>query len=335
MVLGFGGEWVLDVLIPFGNKWIGVNFDSAGSTPTFLVYAVTIVGMVLTVFGFWWEVSRYRAEQRRLERKKIFVIEVRGLRDTAGTPLLEAIPARLEGHREQVLIDMRQGVKDGEITVPDAALAKLVSLPIELRRRENGFDRRDITYVYGGLAPVPLTFLTGVLIDDECEVLCFDWDRHAETWRELDGTDDGERFRCLGINDVPDDTCEVALAVSVSYSVLEKDVRAKVGEMPLVSLDLEAGSPDCHWSAEKQRALGSQFLDTVIRLSNRGVVRIHLFLAAQNSVVFRFGKLYDKRNLPEIIVYQYQRATNPPYPWGILMPVCGINQPDVITAAVS
>ena len=326
---------MLDVSIPFGNEEVDVNFNNAGSVPTFLVYTVFVVGIGLIILGAGWEVVRYCAEQRRLERKKIIVIEARGLRDTAGTPLFEAIPARLEGHREQVLIDMRQGVKDGEITVPDVALAKLVSLPIELRQRENGFDRRDITYVYGGLVPVPLTFLTGVLIDDECEVLCFDWDRHAEAWRELDGLDDGKRFRCLGTNDVPDNTYEVALTVSVSYSVLEKDVRAKVGEMPLVSLDLEAGSPDCHWSAEKQRALGSQFLDTVIRLSNRGVVRIHIFLAAQNSVVFRFGKLYDKRNLPEIIVYQYQRAAKIPYPWGILMPVCGIGQPVVITAAVS
>ena len=26
----------------------------------------------------------------------------------------------------------------------------------------------------------------------------FDWDRHAETWRELDGADDGKRFQNRG-----------------------------------------------------------------------------------------------------------------------------------------
>ena len=118
--------------------------------------------------------------------------------------------------------------------------------------------------------------------------------------------------------------------VSVSYVVNPVDVRAKVGEMPIVALDLDGASPTSHWSEDKQRDLGTQFLETVIGLGNRGVRRIHLFLAAQNSVAFRFGRLYDKRNLPEVAVYQYQRAATPPYPWGILMPVCGIDRPAIV-----
>jgi IS1 family transposase len=70
-------------------------------------------------------------------------------------------------------------------------------------------------------------------------------------------------------------------------------------------------------------ALAQQFLDVAVQIGNLGVRRILLFLAAPNSVVFRFGRLYDKRNLPEIIVYQYQRELRPPFPWGISMPVAG------------
>ena len=333
--LGLGSGWVLNVSIPFGDGLVDISFDSAGGDPTFLVHAVCVVGLVLLLFGLGWEVVRYKAERRRLDRKKVVVVEARGLRDTVGNPLIEAIPARLEGRREHVPIDMRQGIKDGEIVEPKAALGELISLPTDLKRRENGFDRRDLTRVYGGLAPVPFTFLAGVLIDDECAVVIFDWDRHVGAWRELDGSDDGKRFKCVGVDDILVDTREVALAVSVSYSVIWNDVRAKVGEIPIVALELQSGSTDCHWSEEKQRALGSQFLDTVINLGDRGVERIHLFLAAQNSVVFRFGRLYDKRNLPEIVVYQYQRTENPPYPWGVLMPVCGIVLPDIIMDATS
>ena len=189
---------------------------------------------------------------------------------------------------------MRQGIKDGEIVDPEAAPGGLISLPADRKRRENGFDRRDLTLVYGGIAPVPFTFLAGVLIDDESVVFIFDWDRHTEAWRQLDGSDDGKRFRGSGLDKIPVDTPEVALAVSVSYSVIGNDVRGKVGGIPFVALDLEGGSPDCHWSEEKQCALGSQFLDTVISLGNRGVECIHLFLAAQNSVAFRFGRLYGQ-----------------------------------------
>lgn len=35
-----------------------------------------------------------------------------------------------------------------------------------------------------------------------------------------------------------------------------------------------------------------------------GVKVIHLILAAQNSVVFNLGRRYDKRNVPDIVVYQ-------------------------------
>ena len=327
LTLSFGAGWALDVSLPLRDGVLDIAFDSAGATPMFIVYAAGAVGVLLIGSGLIWEYSRYRADQRRLDRKKVVVIETRGLRDASGTPLLEAVPSSLEGHRDHVLVDIRQRVKDGEILVPEAAIRDLVSLPPDLRRRVNGFDRRDITLVYGGLTPVPFTFLTGLLIDDEEAVLILDWDRHAEVWRRLDEVDDGKRFRCSGLENVQRNASEVALAVSVSYSVNADDVRCRVGSMPIVTLNLEGGSPDCHWSEYKQRALGAQFLEAVISLGNLGVGRIHLFLAAQNSVVFRFGRLYDKRNLPEVVVYQFLRSATPPYPWGVLMPVCGIDRP--------
>ena len=331
LVLAFGTGWVLDVSFPFQGGRIDVGLDSADGTPIVLVWAVATFGLGLIGAGFVWEIIRYNSEQRRLARKKIVVVEARGLRDTSGAPLIESLPSRLQGLRDQVLVDLRQRVKDGEILAPEAALEDLISLPADLKRRENGYDRRDLTLVYGGLTPVPFTFLTGVLIDDEGTAVILDWDRHAESWRELNGADDGKRFRVEGLDDVPVGTKEVALAVSVSYGVNTDDIRAQLRDIPVVELFLENGSPDCHWSEEKQRALGKQFLEMVIILSNRDVRRIHLFLAAQNSIAFRFGRLYDKRNLPEIAFYQYKKNNVPPYPWSVLMPVCGIDRPAIIS----
>jgi len=331
LALAFGAGWALDVSFPFQNGQVEVGFNSAGGTPVVIVYVAAIIGVGLVVTGLVWEIIRYRAEQRRLARKKVIVVEARGLRDTSGSPLIDALPPRLEGHRDHVLVDLRQRVKDGEIVAPDAALEDLISLPADLKRRENGFDRRDLSLVYGGLTPVPFTFLTGVLMDDEGSVFVLDWDRHAEAWRELDGANDGKRFQMPNLaTAIPNGAKEAALAVSVSYGVIADDVRARVGDMPVVELKLDGGSPDCHWSEEKQRALGQQFLDTAIDLSNREIQRIHLFLAAQNSIAFRFGRLYDKRNLPEVIVYQYQRGAVPSYPWGVLMPVSGVTRPMIV-----
>ena len=329
--LGFGASWILDVSFPFQGGQVDFSFNSAGGVPAVIVNISTGIGLLLTVVAPIWAIIEYRVEQRRNDRKKIIVIEARGLRDSGGSPLIDSLPAPLKGQREHILVDLRQRVKDGEIVAPEAALNDLFSLPNNIRLRESGVDRRDVTLVYGGLTPVPFTFLTGVLIDDEGKVLIFDWDRHKETWRGLEDEDDGKRFQIPDLSKViPNGSKEVALAVSVSYRVIEEDVRKKIDDMPVIQLILDDASPDCHWSEDKQRALGQQFLNIAIQLSNCGIEYIHLFLAAQNSVVFRLGRLYDKRNLPKVVVYQYQRNATMPYPWGVLMPVCGVEQPVIV-----
>ena len=318
--------WAFSVSIPSQYGSFSIRFDSEGGMPTLISYTLLLLVIGLCAFGFVW----YRTDQKRISRKKVIIVEARGLRDSGGTPLHKALPEKLEGHRDTVPLDLRQNVKDGVIIDPSAALDKLISLPFNLKLRESDHDRSDITYVYGGLTPVPFTFLTGMLMDDEGKVVVMDWDRHAEKWRTLDSDDDGKRFTVNGLNVVQTCPTEIALAVSVSYRIGLPGLRQKVSNIPVVEMVLASGSPDCHWSKIKQKALGQQFLNLVITLGNHGVKHIHLFLAAQNSVVFRFGRLYDNRNLPEIIVYQYQREETPPYPWGIRMPVRGVEKPELI-----
>lgn len=329
LALALGAGWAFDISIPFEGGRFAFKVNAGEGTPGILIHGAAILGGVIMLVGLIWEIVRYRVEQDRLSRKKVIVIEARGLRDGAGTVLADAVPNNVEGHRDAVILDLRQGLVDGHIVSPQAAVDKLVSLPVDLARREAGLDRSDLYRVYGGLAPVPLTFLTGVLIDDEASTLIFDWDRHQQRWRPLDAPDEKKRFAIDGIERVAAGVEEVALLVSVSYQVDAVGVGKKLDGVAQISLSLAGGLPDSHWSEDKQRALGQQFLETVIRLGNGGVRRIHLFMAAQNSVVFRFGCLYDKRNLPELVVYQYQREENPPYPWGIRMPTAGHLKPEV------
>ncbi len=329
LTVALGVSWALDISIPLQDGRLAFKVNSGEGTPSLVVTGVAILGGMLILVGLIWEVVRYRAEQRTLSRKKVIVVEARGLRDGVGKALADAVPKNIEGHRDPVILDLRQGVVDGHIVSPQTALDKLVSLPVDLARREAGLDRSDLQRIYGGLAPVPLTFLTGVLIDDEAPTVVFDWDRHQQKWRSLDAPDDHKRFAIDGIDKVAAGAEEVALLVSVSYQVDAIGVGKKLDGIAQVSLSLDGGLPEGHWSEEKQRALGQQFLEAAIRLGNLGIRRIHLFLAAQNSVVFRFGCLYDKRNLPELIVYQYQREADPPYPWGIAMPVGGRAKPEV------
>lgn len=266
-------------------------------------------------------------ENRRTDRRRIVVVELRGLRDVAGTPLIDAIPDLFVGRPEPLTIDLRQNIVDGELVEPQAALKIIESVPQLLATRIHGLDRSDFDLIIGGIAPVPLLFLLGVLIDDEGKATLLDWDRHIGDWRELNNEINQIAFTEPHITQFSGSHQEVILGISVSYTVNETTIR-ELKQLPFYHLEIPNGSPESHWSEQTQISLGKKFLETVKRLEKMGVQTIHLFLACPSSVAIRFGRLYDKRNLPALKVYQYQRSADgrPPYPWLVEMPVGGCLQ---------
>lgn len=328
VALAFAAGMLFDVSMPLLGGTLKFRIDTTSGPPAALVSLLASLGLILIVYGL----VQWRIEQSTASRAKVIAIEGRGLRDTTGTPLVSAIPEAIDGRRHELLVDIRQRIEDGVVSEPSAALTELSTLPRELRRQTDGLDRRDIRLVYGGLMPVPFTFLTGVLLDDEGPIVVLDWDRHAEAWRALDASDDGKRFQSADLTGL-DGQKEVALVLSASYLINRADVAASIGNLPIVEFRLEGGNPDAHWSEAKQQALGQQFLELMVELGSRGTRRLHLFLACQNSLAFRFGRLYDRRNLPEVAVYQFERGRTPPYPWGVLMPAAGIKNSQIIQTA--
>ena len=272
-------------------------------------------------------VWRLFVENRSNSRKRVLVVEGRGLRDDDGSPLVDAIPKSILGLRIPLVLDLRNNT-DGRVIEPEAAISKVETTRHQLTQYQKALDRKDLTTVYGGLTPVPYTFLTGIYFDDEGRVVTYDWDRTREAWRALGNEDDQGTFKLSRLDDLSGEP-EVVVAVAFSYPIENADVDTTFS-CQVVRLVLDGVSSDAHWSAEKQNRLAQQFLEVVKKVRARGVRRIHLVMAAPNSVVFTFGRRYDKRNLPEIVVYQYERGQSPAYPWGVLMPVGGVSKPSII-----
>nr|WP_222533483.1 SAVED domain-containing protein [Azospirillum sp. 412522] len=208
------------------------------------------------------------------------------------------MPETLIGHRRAIPVDMTPFVHDGRVTDPERALSKTKLIWHDLETTADDADRADVSIVYGGVAPVPMTFLAGFLIGDEGAITIMDWMREPGRWRPLDGIDDGDRFELDGLDKVPRGTADVAVAVEVSYKLDEPGFRLTTGNIPLVRIYLPQGRPDCHWSEEKQQALASDFLAAMVALEGRGVRRIHMTVAAPNSVVFRLGRAYTTETCP-------------------------------------
>lgn len=288
----------------------------------YLTIAILGVATLLIVIGVAWAFWDQCTEQRRLAKKRALVIESRGLRDAKGRSLLAAVSDDMRCRVEDTVVDLRHFNQDGRVVDPEGAVNEAMQVLGDLRRRRAEKDRDDITLVYGGLTPVPFTFLLGVLLDDEGPIVTWDWDRTQDRWRKVDGQDDGKRFE-VSWQPPSRPYSEAVIAVSASYPILDENLERAFPGLPVMRLDLEGRGQDSHWSKDKQSALATQLLDEAKRLEGDGVKIVHLVVAAPNSLVFNLGKRYDRRNVPQGIVYQYERNLDPAYPWGVKLPIPG------------
>lgn len=311
-----GAGWVMNVIVPTTSGLVKFSLDMNQGPPAFLIVAALILVVLIDAVG----IVLVIIEERRLGKRRAVAIELRGLRDTTGDPLKDKIPRNILGRREQILVNIRRS--DGRILDPEEALQQVAHLPTTIAHFEAGADRSDIAYVAGGLAPVPFSFLLGVQLDDEGAVTLMDWDRNGDYWRTLNGQDDGGRFTISGMDQVGQAE-EVVLSVSVSYPTNTSGIAKTFAGQPVVSMTLPNLTTDAHWSEVKQAALAQEFFNTMRALCGTNVKHVNLILAAPNSVVIRFGRIYDKRNLPPLTVWQYENGHVPPYPWGVRMPVAG------------
>ncbi|TDO12671.1 SAVED domain-containing protein [Halomonas ventosae] len=267
-------------------------------------------------------VYRVVSEAKNNSKKRVVVVEGRGLRDDDGSPLDQVVRKNTKGQIIPVLLDLRNRL-DGKVIEPERALSEIYSVHRTILQHKKSSERSSLKVFYGGLTSVPYTFLTGVLLDDEGVIDLYDWDRTRENWRKLDEEDDGAEFSVNGVERVVHEE-DVVIALAFSYAIDDKNLKSTFN-YPAVRLTLDGMSSDAHWSREKQNRLAQQFFEVVKQLSEHDVKRIHLVMAAPNSVVFTFGRRYDKRNLPELIVYQFERGKERAYPWGVLMPVAGVD----------
>jgi hypothetical protein len=329
-VVALSGGWLIQVAIKgdAGSLAVGIDTGATNGWLGILQIVAFSIGSILIAIGVRWEIVRQRGDAARSARRKVIVIEQRGLKPSLDRPLVETLPDTIEGYRDSLIVDIRERIRDGVVTAPEVALERIVAINRDIDTRIAGRDRADIEMVYGGLLPVPFTFLTGMLLDDEGGITVFDWDRDYGAWRQLDGPDDGDRFLPAAFPLYI--KSEVVIALSVSYQVNLTEIARTFSGVPLVHLQLTTKTSNGHWSLDKQVALARAFFDTVKKLSAQGATRIHLIIAAPNSVVFRLGRIYDKRNLPDAIVYQYEQSSTPAYPWGVRLPTHGVARAELV-----
>ena len=297
--LGFqavAGDVSLSISLSGGLTWLSI----------ILVFS----GLVLIGLGI-------RGANRSADRRRVFALQVLGLRSVPETPLVDHAPARLEGRRESLMIDLRNPLRDGEMLNAQEAANEIHTVPSTMRRLAVGSDPSDVSFVVGGLAPVPLLVLFGYEVDDEFEITVMDWDRTKERWFEPGGGGDTLSIQTEGLDEIVEGTREAAVSLSVSYGIRPEDVVRQIGALPHVRIHMPRTSAT---HRDQQEQITQTWFDTLKTLQARGVDEVHLFVAAPASLAIQLGRRYDRRNLPSARIYQYDRDTALPYPWSLELP---------------
>lgn len=327
LVATLGVDYLGQIDYRDGERQFSFKFATGDSLPKWVTLAAYGLGALLVVIGLVLVVYSFVANERQASRKLALVVELRGLHASPDTPAKDADLGMLPGRRLGLLLDFRPK-NEAELVDPAFALHKVSSMKGALQTHADGRDPGDVAVAVGGLAAVPALFLAGMLLDDESAVTLYDWHRDSKRWRLLDGPDDGKRLMPVNYSALPPEATEAVLAVSLSYLVSLPAVTDSFPTLGVVELRAEDVVADKYWSSEKQQAVVAAFRVVVQELMHRGVHRIHLVLAAPASLSLRLGMSYDRRLMPELLVYQYERTCTPPYPWAFAMPTHG--KPDAI-----
>lgn len=312
-------------LTPSLATLVGINASiQSADMPDIVKYCGTALGVLLVCSGCWMVNRAWQAEHSAQVRRRVIGIEVRGLVDTVDTPLIRAIPEKTHGQRREILLDIRAQLAAGTRAQLKDALSHIMDLSRDLRREKAGLAREDLSVFAGGIAPVPFLFLTGMLLDDDSQATLLDWARDAGHWKTLDEGARAEQI--LPVTYPSQIGPEVVCVVSLSFKIQNDVIEKCWPDLPIVTLALENPLPDKLWTDTQQKLIGNAFLEMVAQLQNRGVRRIHLALASSASLSIRLGRLYDRRNFPELLVYQFEKSNAVPYPWAIQMATHGISE---------
>ena len=328
IVATLGADWVVQVAQQTDQERWAFSFTTGQGVPLWATLFFAGMGLVMIFTGTFILVTEMHRERRR----RLIVIELRGLHLIPDTPAIDKVLPTFRADRRHLLLDFRPHGSESLVD-PEHLLERILSMKSTLQTLVEGTDKRDIQVAVGGLASVPAPFLAGALLDDESHVHLYDWDGNTKNWRAIDGPDDNERFLPLeGLASV-DGTKEVILVVEASYSVNQADISASFdASVPVLRLRIANPLADRFWSEEKQLALTVAFRDAVQLISAKGVRTVHLIAAAPASLSLRMGMSYEKRLFPTLVLYQFERRAERPYPWGIQMFAPGL-KPCVIESA--
>lgn len=242
---------------------------------------------------------------------------------------------------EEECVKALQNTKSSErvyidFEISNAKLSDLYSLPYEqLALEQQRKFKREIepvllkypnaTVAYFGLAPIPLAFQLGVLMNNFSKYLVFQFHHEKKLWYHETSSIQGIGFEVLPI-ELPQKPekgkGDVFIRVSTSFRI-EPQHSHEVLANPTNEFDISLKQPhvDALTNQEQINCVVSAFQSVINTYSNFLPDRdkIHLFIAATTGLSFILGTKINPNVCPFVQTYQFSKDESPKYKEAILI----------------
>lgn len=316
------------LLILFGANFVGafginvLGFVAEGTisspeTPASWGLALLCLSVTLVIGGAAWLFHTDHQQRKRdaeeNDRKIVLVVQVDAYNEVIPPSLSSAVPEDIKGRRIPVLIQKREALVAGNSL--QESVDEVMHTKRQLLQNAGGRDLNDINVCAGGLAPVPLLFLLGNVLEDDRPIHWADWERNEKRWA---WSHEGAPVQPWGLPKPSFmSSSEVVLKSGITYPIADKDITQAFSNLPVVKWEPTDRLFQKIIDEQSCRAICDEFKALMHLLLAHGVKRIHFLLACSSALTMRLGSVLDPRNMPEVIVYQYERNSELVYTWGI------------------
>ena len=160
------------------------------------------------------------------------------------------------------------------------------------------------------LGRIPLAVQLGYVLGDRTRATLYQYDRERSSWSWRPGAEAAGvvTWSAADCEEGPRD--EAAIRVSLSAEA-RPEPKLRYG----LEVDIRVPAPSVAWlrAPEQLSELTRVYGEALAATRARSCRRIHLYYAGPAPGAVAFGRAYNPRMNPELVVYEYRRGRSPSY----------------------
>lgn len=295
-----GGSWSLSLIIQEGSSF-SFSMDNGGG---FISVSLVVIGLIMLIYQIIDD-----------SKKKAIIIQHTGIAEISTMDIDSVRPIWDKVFRPTTInIECDRFYKNGIVTDSQEMLIKTNSIRESIENNTRKTSPENLKLYYAGMTQVPFTFLAGTIFDNTQAVEVYDWDRENKKWYYLEKSNKPK----IKIDIVyPENKIKkiMAIEIAISYDIDRKNTLEAVGDIPILKIKAQTIATDNASDIGSQKYIASEFHKILDK--HNYVYEIHIFIAAQNSMVFNLGRQVSKRIHSKILVWQYENQNTVKNPWAV------------------